>query len=59
MTKRVWVTPREGLDIPDPETGELLRPAGQEKEQSSFWIRRKRDGDVTISDTKPAKGGGK
>lgn len=47
--KHVIATPNAGLRVRHPN-GKLLDPAGEKVERDSFWIRREKDGDVTLSE---------
>ena len=56
----VFVRPRLGLNIRDPQTGAYLPDTGQVVPRDAFWLRRIKDGDVQIeaeAPTKPAKKG--
>ena len=51
MCKRI--TPRAGLVVRRPDTGEILPPAGAViplGPHRAYWLRRRKDGDVTIAD---------
>jgi hypothetical protein len=45
---RVFAIPAEGMRVRKPD-GSVLNPAGEPVERDSFWLRRQRDGDVTLS----------
>lgn len=47
MTK-IFVTPAEGVLVRH-ENGKRLDPIGETVDRSAYWLRRERDGDVTIS----------
>jgi hypothetical protein len=49
---KVFATPKEGVLVRH-ENGKQLDPAGEAVERNSFWLRRSRDGDVTLSDIAP------
>lgn len=56
----VFVRPRLGLRIRDPQTGAYLPESGQLVPRDAFWLRRIKDGDVQTvaeSSAKPAKKG--
>lgn len=61
MAKIVHVTPAPGLIVRDPNTMQPLPEAGLDLEKSTHWIRRAKQGDVTIAEipaaaaAKPAK----
>ena len=43
------ITPRAGLVVRRPDTGEILPPAGAP--HRAYWLRRRKDGDVSITHT--------
>lgn len=43
---QIFVKPKAGLIIPDPETGKDLPPEGAAVEDAAYWRRLKREGDV-------------
>lgn len=46
------ITPRAGLVVRRPDTGEILPPAGAViplGPHRAYWLRRRKDGDVTIT----------
>ena len=49
----MFIKPKTGLMIRDPEMEDFLPSAGREVSKNSYWIRRLRDGDVLES--KPVK----
>ncbi|MCW8918911.1 MAG: DUF2635 domain-containing protein [Gammaproteobacteria bacterium] len=46
----MFIKPKEGLRVIDPEQGDALPVEGREVEKTSYWIRRLNDGDVIESD---------
>ena len=48
MRERIFLVPRMDLRVRDPITKECLPVEGMEVERSSFWIRRIKDGDVSV-----------
>ena len=51
------ITPRAGLIVRRPDTGEILPPEGATiplGAYRAYWLRRQKDGDVTMSDIEPA-----
>lgn len=44
----MYIKPKAGLIIRDPDTYEILPPAGAEKPQSSYWLRHLQSGDVVL-----------
>lgn len=56
MAKIVHVTPAPGLIVRDPNTMQPLPEAGLDLEKSSHWIRREKEGDVTITEIQAAAG---
>lgn len=51
--EKVFATPKEGVLVRR-ENGKPLDTAGEPVERNSFWLRRERDGDVTLSPLPPA-----
>lgn len=49
--KTVHVTPAPGRVVPDPEYGDDLPAAGRTVARSPYWVRRVKDGDVTVTVT--------
>ena len=46
------ITPRAGLVVRRPDTGEILPPSGAVVPwgpHRAYWLRRRKDGDVTIT----------
>lgn len=52
--QKVFATPKEGILVRH-ETGKPLDAAGEAVERNSYWLRRERDGDVTLSPVPPAE----
>ena len=48
--EKVFATPKEGVLVRH-ENGKPLDPAGEAVDRTSYWLRRERDGDVTLADT--------
>ena len=46
---KVFATPKEGVLVRH-ENGKPLDAAGEPVERNSYWLRRERDGDVTLTD---------
>ena len=46
---KTFATPKEGILVRR-EDGKPLDPAGEAVERNSYWLRRERDGDVTLGD---------
>lgn len=46
---KVFATPKEGVLVRH-ENGKQLDAAGEPVERNSYWLRRERDGDVTLSE---------
>lgn len=44
----MYVTPRAGLRVVDPDLRDFLPEEGREVPESEYWRRRERDGDVTV-----------
>ena len=54
----MYITPKAGLVVRNPATGEVLPDAGAEippGPHKAYWLRRQLDGDVTISMTVPTQ----
>ena len=47
--EKVFATPKEGVLVRH-ENGKPLDPAGESVDRTSFWLRRERDGDVTLTE---------
>lgn len=47
--EKVFATPTEGVLVRH-ENGKQLAVAGEPVERNSYWLRRERDGDVTLSE---------
>lgn len=50
---KVFATPKEGVLVRH-ETGKQLDPAGEAVERNSYWLRRERDGDVSLGEVPEA-----
>ena len=50
--EKVFATPKEGVLVRH-ENGKPLDPAGESVDRTSFWLRRERDGDVTLGPVPP------
>lgn len=46
--EKIFVTPKPGLLVRH-EHGPALNPAGETVERTAYWLRRERDGDVTLA----------
>lgn len=44
----MYIKPNQGIKIRDPLTRAFLPEEGTNVEESGFWLRRVRDGDVTV-----------
>jgi hypothetical protein len=44
----MFVIPKPGYSIPDPDLRDYLPPGGREVPESSFWHRCINDGDVSV-----------
>ena len=47
--EKVFATPKEGVLVRH-ENGKPLDPVGEPVERNSYWLRRERDGDVTLTE---------
>lgn len=45
---KVFAVPKEGVLVRH-ESGKPLDPAGESVDRTSYWLRRQRDGDVTLT----------
>jgi Protein of unknown function (DUF2635) len=59
---KIFVIPSPGIRIPDPATPKgaksaaaMIPPEGKLVEASTYWTRREREGDVTITDPSNSK----
>lgn len=52
--EKVFVIPKPGVLVRH-ENGKPLDAAGEAVDRSAYWLRRERDGDVTIGPVPPAK----
>jgi hypothetical protein len=50
----VKVTPKPDVRVRHPDTGQVIGPAGETVEMSSYWRRREKAGDVTLDYVGPA-----
>lgn len=59
--KRIKIKPKSGLKIRDPFHADFLPDNGRDVQKNSYWIRRLKEGSVTlVEEAQPAKfGGGK
>lgn len=48
MREKIFLVPRAGYIVRDPETKKPLPAEGMEVERSSYWIRRIQAGDVSV-----------
>ena len=53
--EKIFVVPAAGLRVVDPVTRQPLPPEGAEVEHSLHWLRRLREGDVTLGTAPKAK----
>lgn len=44
----MFVKPKDGRSVPDPDRGDLLPAEGREVSANQYWYRRQLDGDVVI-----------
>ena len=54
---KLFLKPKEGLIVMDPDRKDTLPPKGREVESSVYWWRRLRDGDVDLSDKRKEEEG--
>lgn len=48
MREKIFLVPRAGYIVRDPETKKPLPAEGMEVERSSYWVRRIQAGDVSV-----------
>jgi|GEM_PF-1690854 len=48
--KKIYLIPRTGLSVPDPEARDHLPPGGREVKDSPYWRRRLRDREVSVGE---------
>jgi hypothetical protein len=49
MSATIYLIPKEGLTVRDPDNRVPLPPEGAEKPRTGYWLRRLQDGDVTLA----------
>lgn len=47
----IYVVPREGYSIVDPDRRDHLPVVGRLVQASTYWYARERDGDIVVTDT--------
>lgn len=52
--QKVFATPKAGVLVRH-EDGKPLAAAGEPVDRTSYWLRRERDGDVTLAPVPPAE----
>lgn len=52
---KIFVVPIEGREVINPATGKPIPAGGIEVEESNWWNRRLRHGEVTFGEKKPAR----
>lgn len=55
----IFVKPKDGAAVPDPDRGGFLPTAGRSVPLSQYWLRRLADGDVVEAATGSGKRGEK
>ena len=53
-SERIVVVPKQGARVLDPTNAEPIPAQGKEVERTTYWLRREREGDVTVKAV-PAK----
>lgn len=51
----IFIKPKENRQVPDPETRKNLPLEGREVEKNQYWMKRLKDGDVTIEQNRKGK----
>ena len=46
----MYIKPKPGLDVPDPDHGGLLPAEGRDVESHQYWLRRLENRDVFLSE---------
>lgn len=54
---RIFIKPKEGLNVRNPFTKKIVAPAGEEVNEHTYWLRLQKQGDITISEVKEDKKG--
>jgi hypothetical protein len=49
----MFVKPKNGVMVPDPERGGYLPDAGRDVPRTQYWLSRLRDGDIDRASTPP------
>lgn len=49
------IKPKEGYVVRDPQSHRPLKAEGEDKPRTQYWLRRLRDGDVTLCDDAQAR----
>ena len=52
---KIFIKPKEGLKVVKPETAQHLKAEGEHVEQSTYWLKRIAEGDVTLIEEKEQK----
>lgn len=52
---KIFVTPKEGVKVPNPQSGRAIDPKGEIVEKNTYWARRIKDGDVVATEVKAEK----
>jgi|1_EtaG_2_1085319.scaffolds.fasta_scaffold21505_2 hypothetical protein len=50
------VYPASGGQVPDPERGDYLPESGRNVSKTQYWLRRIKDGDVTLNNPTKSRG---
>lgn len=52
---KVFVKPKAGLKVPNPQSGRSVPAEGECVEKNTYWARRAKDGDVVLSEVAEPK----
>ena len=55
----IYIKPKDDRQVPDPETGKDLPAEGREVEKNQYWMKRLKDGDVIIEQSRKGKSYGR
>ncbi len=56
MSETMFVVPESGRRVVDPATRQALPAAGADVPRSTYWLRRVREGDVSVASSASSRG---